>query len=170
MAMFGVLLDVSGSMEKAYALDRSHTVDVERTHAIFTTVANIVKREVYHHDRQESIFVSAFGLEHQATCDLPSLLDIFDLDSSGHLKLIRLAEQHGAPYARKWIVKYLSNSESHFLYDALRHNEEWTMKLLKLIPDPNRSSTVSALQENSGPFFYDLLKGIKTDIAMGFVK
>ena len=56
--MFGVLLDVSGSMRNAYALDDDELhrddVSVERTHAVFTTIAKIVEREVTHHDRHES--------------------------------------------------------------------------------------------------------------------
>lgn len=58
--MFGVLVDVSGSMQSAYALDRSHQADVERIHAILTTLVSIVKREIAHHKRKESIFVGAF--------------------------------------------------------------------------------------------------------------
>ena len=142
--MLGVLLDVSCSMMGTHALDRSHTVDVERTHAIFTAVANIVKREVHHYDqhhddRQESIFVSAFGLKHQATCDLLSLLDMFD--SSGHSKLIDLARQRRAPHAEKWIVKYLSEYESQFLHSALIHNEEYAKRMLNLIPSPKHITT-----------------------------
>lgn len=72
--MFGVLVDVSGSMESAYALNRSNDANVERTHAILTTIINIVKQEVVHHDRRESIFVCAFGLSGPTvTCDLVSL-------------------------------------------------------------------------------------------------
>ena len=146
--MLGVLLDVSCSMMGTHALDRSHTVDVEHTHAIFTAVANIVKQEVHHYDqhrddqhrddRQESIFVSAFGLKHQATCDLLSLLNMFD--SSGHSKLIHLA-RHRAPHAEKWI-NYLSEYESQFLHSALIHNEEYIRSLLNLIP-PDMSAKSS---------------------------
>lgn len=77
-AIFGILLDVSGSMRSAYALDTSHEANVEHTHAVITTIVNIVKREVAHHQRQESVFVSAFGVKggHAETCDLLSLLDI----------------------------------------------------------------------------------------------
>ena len=81
--MFGVLLDVSGSM--TYSLDTSHGASVKRTHAIFTSVANIAKQEVARHGRQETIFVSAFGLEGQPDrCDLIPLLAHFtdpDIDS-----------------------------------------------------------------------------------------
>ena len=73
--MFGVLLDVSGSMTNAYSLDTSHDASVERTHAIFTSVSNIAKQEVARHERRERIFVSAFGLRVQPDrCDLISLL------------------------------------------------------------------------------------------------
>lgn len=76
--MFGVLVDVSGSMKSAYALDKSHHVNTERTHAIFTSIMNIVKKEVDRHERQELIFASAFGLENSpGTCDLLRLLDYF---------------------------------------------------------------------------------------------
>ena len=83
--MFGVLLDVSGSMRSAYSLDTSHDASVERTHAIFTSVANIAQQEVTRHERQEKIFVSAFGLSGQPDrCDLISLLkshaDLLDFD------------------------------------------------------------------------------------------
>ena len=70
--MFGVLLDVSGSMESAYSLDTSHDASVERTHAIFTSVSNIAKQEVARHERQEKIFVSAFGLSGQTDRCNPS--------------------------------------------------------------------------------------------------
>jgi hypothetical protein len=36
---------------------------VERIHAILATVMNIVRKEVAHHGRQDSVFVSAFGLK-----------------------------------------------------------------------------------------------------------
>ena len=76
--MFGVVVDVSGSMRNAYALedDGLHRDDVsmERTHAVFTTIANIVEREVTHHDRHESIFACAFGLQRPAPiCNLIEL-------------------------------------------------------------------------------------------------
>ena len=68
--MFGVLLDVSGSMRSAYSLDTSHDASVERTHAIFTSISNIAKQEVARHERQEKIFVSAFGLSGETDrCD-----------------------------------------------------------------------------------------------------
>lgn len=47
--MLGVLVDVSGSMEEAYSVDSSCTVNVERTQAVLTTVANIVDQEVVRH-------------------------------------------------------------------------------------------------------------------------
>lgn len=73
--MFGVLVDVSGSMRSALSVDESHRpgADVERTRAILTSTLNIVKQEVAHHQRQDSVFVSAFGLD---TCDLLSLLEL----------------------------------------------------------------------------------------------
>ena len=65
--MFGVLLDVSGSMRSAYATgDRNHDVSVQRTHTLFTTIANIVGKEVANHKRQERIFACGFGIQEPA--------------------------------------------------------------------------------------------------------
>ena len=76
---FGVLLDVSGSMQNVYAVDvgRAHDASVQRTHAVVTTIANIARREAKHHGRQDSIFTCAFGLSKQTDiCDLVPLFEI----------------------------------------------------------------------------------------------
>ena len=107
MAMFGVLVDVSGSMKSAYTLDRSGDVSVERTHAILTTIMNIVKRQVVGHLRQEYIFACAFGMSKRApaeTCDLITLLEgIAGPENSqredAHQALVDLAREHGDPQA-----------------------------------------------------------------------
>ena len=73
IAMFGILMDVSGSTKEAY--------DVEHTHVIITSIMNIVKKEV---TPQESIFVSAFGLDIEGEkiekCDLLTILLIMVLN------------------------------------------------------------------------------------------
>ena len=92
--MFGVLVDVSGSMESAYSLDGSQqSVNTERIQAVRTTTVNIVNKEVRRHQRQESIFACAFGLSDTTkgqTCDLLTLLDhVSDtLRINGHKELI----------------------------------------------------------------------------------
>ncbi len=86
----GMLVDVSGSMRKPFALDdRSKNTSVERVHAIITTILHIVKSEVNYHHRSDEIFVGAFGLEDDRvnTCDLIALLDIF----AGPKKLRKLS-------------------------------------------------------------------------------
>lgn len=129
---------MSGSMRNAYALDRSHDASVERTHAIFTTVMNIVKKEVTHHNRQESIFVGAFGLDppETETCDLLSLLDYVDeiLQNDGHDGLVRLAAEVNDARAEPWIRKHLSKTEAQILYSVLRDNKPLTKELTTLIP------------------------------------
>ena len=138
--MIGVLVDVSGSMKSAYALDRSSDVNVERIHAILTTVVNIVKREVVHHELRESIFACAFGLcGPTVTCDLISLLEYIALakDSQGkdgYQALIDLAKQRGAPQAEPWIRNHLSEVEAQILYTNLCFDESLMSKLVQLIP------------------------------------
>jgi len=148
-AMFGVLVDVSGSMESAYALDRSSDASVERTHAILTTIMNIVKREVARHDRRESIFACAFGLNKEGTqgivtCDLISLLEyIAGGPRDGHQALIDLAKQHETPQAEPWIRNHLSQLEARILYTALCSDPSLIQKLVELIPSSQASSSAS---------------------------
>ena len=136
--MFGVLLDVSGSMRQAYALDTSHDASVQRTHAVFSTVANIVKREANRHNRQESIFATVFGLEGPTTtCDLIPLLEI--LRESRRAKdafcpLVELAKQHNAPHMEKWIREYLTEMEAALLCHSLRSDASLIPEFLKMIP------------------------------------
>lgn len=145
-AIFGVLVDVSGSMSNAYALDRSPAsaqVTVEGTHAVFTSVLNIVKSTVDRQRWQDSIFVGAFGLQNLKnadqedidTCDLLFLLDSADaLKVNGYEALIRLASDNGVEHIEKWVYKYLKEFEARILYSVLRSNTKLTLKLLKLIP------------------------------------
>jgi len=119
MAMFGVLVDVSGSMKSAYTLDRSSDVSVERTHAILTTIMNIVKRQGVGHLRQEYIFACAFGMSTRTpaeTCDLITLLEGIAGPENlrredAHQAFVDLAREHGAPQAEPRI-KHLSQLEA----------------------------------------------------------
>lgn len=153
MHMFGVLVDVSGSMQNAYDLDRKRDASVERVHAIITTIVNIVKQEVSHHDsyRQASIFVNAFGLSGTTdTCDLIALLDciarIRDLRRRdvGYSELIDMAEQNGATCAREWIRDHLSDKQAGDLYRALCFDESLITEMIKLLPDPSSGRVVAA--------------------------
>ena len=77
--MFGVLLDVSGSMRSAYSLyvDKTRDTSVQRTHAVVTTVANIARREAMHHGRKDTIFACAFGLRNMYA-DICDLIHLFE--------------------------------------------------------------------------------------------
>ena len=81
--MIGVLVDVSDSMKEALAVDRSVSGNVERTHAIITTLNRIAKNAIDVHQQRHRMFVSAFGLEDISTCDLISLLKYISRYDSG---------------------------------------------------------------------------------------
>ena len=147
--MFGVVVDVSGSMRNAYALedDGLHRDDVsmERTHAVFTTIANIVEREVTHHDRHESIFACAFGLQRPAPiCNLIELFaklrELNEIQrrtvcvSQEREKLVELAMQHDGAHAEEWIRHHLKDKEVVLLNWLLREDESLIPKLLEKIP------------------------------------
>ena len=139
--LFGVLLDVSGSMRSAYAVDSSHDASVERIHAIFTTIINIVKREVFRHDRDEKIFASAFGISHVSTdtCNLLHLLELLrDSPDDGYQALIDLAKREGVAYRiEPWIndiKENLSSVEAKLLYAVVQQKPSLLRELSQLIP------------------------------------
>ena len=145
-ALIGVLVDVSGSMRSAYELDRSTDASVERTHAIITTLVDIVKREVVRHGRRESIFTCAFGLDRgecgnacTGTCDL---VPLFNSPRDGHQALVKLALEYRAPQTEWWIRKHLSQLEAQILYIGLRQKPSFIPELIKLIPSEFQTSMV----------------------------
>ena len=157
--MFGVLLDVSGSMQNAYALDVDRTRDasVQRTHAVVTTIANIARREAKHHGRQDSIFTCAFGLSKQTDiCDLVPLFEIMRDSRRQPDPLIELAKQHRAPHAERWIREYLSKVEASVLYQQLLRDESLIPKLLQKLP--SSFTTTSASVATSIPLAGYLVK------------
>ena len=80
-SLTGVLVDVSGSMKEAFSLDKTVSGNVERTHAIITTLNGIVKKEsVAHNHRNDHVFASAFGLKDVKTCDLLELINYSGTD------------------------------------------------------------------------------------------
>ena len=110
--MFAVLLDVSGSMREAYSRrdsrNTSHDTSVRRTHAVLTTTAEIVRKEVTRHNRDDSIFTCAFGLSKPTTaCDLIPLLEALRESRQGspYDALIELAREERAPHAERCTVK-----------------------------------------------------------------
>jgi hypothetical protein len=139
--LIGVLLDVSDSMRSAYAADSSQDASVERTHAIFTTIVKIVKREVVRHDREEKIFASAFGISHESTdcCDLLHLLDLLrNSPDDGYRALIDLAKREGvADRIEPWlddIKENLSSVDARLLYAIMKPNPSMIRELSRLIP------------------------------------
>ena len=164
--MIGVLVDVSGSMREALALDKPVSGKVKRTHAIITTLNKIAKNAVTLHQRRYCIrmFVEAFGLEDTSTCDLISLLkyiskydsskkaseyelrsarkdipDPYDQGLDGIGVMIKFACDHNAPHAARWIKKSLSEPEAGVLYTILSRDEELMEQFIKKLPDPGRS-------------------------------
>ena len=148
-AMIGVLIDVSNSMRSAYALDRSHRANVERTHAMLTTLVNIVKREVVRHNQQESIFALAFGVDFKdlTACDLLALLDFFPYEIKGSklTALVDLAKDYGAAHIKSWIVQYITEDEAGLLYGVLKSDRKLANKLIDLIPSKRTMDVVRGI-------------------------
>ena len=154
--MIGVLVDVSGSMQSAYSLDESrHSVNVERTQAVLTTIVNIVDKEVTRHRREESIFSCAFGLRDttkKETCDLLTLLE-YESDPfyimneiNGHEALIEMAREREHSKLIRWIPRHLSLFEAKYLHKALRSNRRLIDKLERLLPKRMGSAVLTAAE------------------------
>ena len=166
----GALLDVSGSMKELLSLDRTVEDQVERTHAIISTLNKIVKKELHEHERFDCVFVSAFGLKDVNTCDLIQLLEyqekligdntlrdhhdnhelkrVFEKDPfyrfmNGHEVLIKFAKEKDAPHAERWIQKALKQEEAGVLYMILSRNEKLTKKFIEKLPNPYLTKTVT---------------------------
>ena len=154
--MFGILVDVSGSMARTFGLDRLRSVGVKRAHAIITTFLKIIKTEVSRHEREDQIFVSAFGLAGErnnvVTCDLIALLNWLNTvkvpeemrGKSAHAALISLARKEGYGYAEKWIKEELSWEQAQNLYQLLLIDKSLVKKLLDKLPDSSSAMVVSA--------------------------
>ena len=171
--LIGVLVDVSGSMKEAFALDKSVTGRVERTHAIITTLNRIAKNAIAVHERRDRMFVGAFGLEDIPTCDLASLLKFISkydskqkanleelesarkdksdddhdrsyLGSDGLNVLIRFATERNAAHAERWIRKSLSEPQAGVLYTILSRDEELTRLFIDKLPDSTKSAILDA--------------------------
>lgn len=126
--LVGILVDVCDSMKSSLQLHTQLTdQDVTRAQSIFTTIINLVDREVDFRHNQD-VFVLAFGLQDTATCVLLSLLDYIQpidlqIDDKGYENLSRLLANHGAPYADQCVRKYVSERHAHFLFKFYSQNE-----------------------------------------------
>lgn len=162
--MIGVLVDVSGSMKEAFALDRSVRGNVKRTHAIITTLNRIAKNAIAVHQRRDCMFVEAFGMEDTSTCDLISLLKYnsrYDSSqkasrdklesarkdksddndrSDGINTLIKFAADHNAAHAERWIKRSLSEPQAGVLYTILFRDEKLLTLFIDKLPGSGKSA------------------------------
>ena len=184
-------MDVSASMKEAFSLDRTVSGNVERTHAIITTLNGIVNKEsVAHSHRQDRVFVSAFGLKDVNTCDLIHLLDYKGLinddepegetdneranvferaanlsklnqvrkdkedpshsNMTGHQVLIEFATKSGAPHAKRWIERSLTEAEAGVLYTILSRDKQLTKEFIEKLPDSNTTDFLNFTSTISG--------------------
>ena len=164
--MFGVLLDVSSSMRQAYALNISHDASVQKTHAVFSTVANIIKRELHQYSRQELIFASVFGLKGSTTtCDLIRLLEILRKYRQEKDPLVEMAEQLNAPHMEKWIREHLTEMEAAILCHRLRSDKSEDKSLISgLLESSEFKEIVTTRKVHSCPkAYYSFARKIISD-------
>ena len=145
--MFAVLFDVSGSMYEALSRDKAHDTSVRRTHAMLTTTAEIVRQEVTRHNRHDSIFTCAFGLQKPtAICDLIPLLEALRESRQGapYAALIELAREERAPHAERWIRQQLTELEAAVLNHQLRLDRSLIPGLIARLPSPGTSAVTES--------------------------
>ncbi|CAF2091832.1 unnamed protein product [Rotaria magnacalcarata] len=159
----GILVDVSGSMKNSLQLHVQPTdQDVTRAQSIFTTIMNIVDREVdFRHNHE--VFVLAFGLQDIATCDLLALLDYIqtiDLksDDEGHENLIQLLKNNGARYAGKYVRKYVPKRQAQFRFKFYSQNENRHMltDIVQRLPRVCKEDDLLSYAQNGSFFIMNL--------------
>ena len=173
-AMFGVLFDVSGSMEQAFAAHydkRDALTDdkVKRSHGIITTLNNIVHQEITTYERNDMIFVSAFGLntskcEGINTCDFVSMMENREAlqeihkrmarweeqyPHNGHRILIEFAKNKNSPHAVPWIKDKLAQKEAGILWEVLKDDDELTKRFIDLIPPEGTYEKVQTAEKTA---------------------
>ena len=161
-------------MQEAYALekDRLSGENVQKIHAIFSSLTNIVNREVTHTNRNDKIFVSCFGLNTAKTvvntCDLIALLqhihDAFNELNwiNPYKKLMEMADeqpqvQHLIGSLENWIRKCLSRIEALYLYKVLQSDPKRLRDLANKLPgareEVDEDSQEFARPESSSTLF-----------------
>ncbi|CAF3709580.1 unnamed protein product [Rotaria socialis] len=168
----GVLVDVSGSMKSSLQLHmKPSDQDITRAQSIFTTIMNIVNREVCFQDSYE-VFVLAFGLLDVATCDLLTLLDYvqtLDLqrNGNGHENLLLLLTFIKFLNAYQYIREHVTESEAQFLFKFYSENRE---KLRQILEQVFFSTADRKLYGNGQKALIDLLKSNRASIAEEYVR
>ena len=119
-AIVGIMVDVSGSMRDTYRMHDSSDAKVERSHAIITTIINIVKREARRHNRREFVFTCAFGLEAEEVPPVGDILPLLECLSQrrredAYQPLIQLAKRNDVAHAERWIRDSLTENEALIL-------------------------------------------------------
>ncbi len=157
--MFGVLVDVSGSMRSAYAVDESRNATVSRSHAIFTTILNIVKKEC---NRKDEIFVGAFGVDagSVSTCDLFGLLNKSTKVPSelqglkpGVEAIVHIAKSEGYDGTVDWIRKELSEEMAKDLFRLMCIKPSTKRELLSKLPSNMEAKCVQVYNDNEKRVF-----------------
>ena len=134
----GVLVDVSGSMRNSLQLQVQWTdQNITRAQSIFSTIMNIVDREVNFQDNHD-VFVLAFGLHDITTCDLLALLDYvqtLDLQTggNGHKNLIQLSASNGVQNADEYIRDHITEREAQGLFKFFGENIDELRKIVEAL-------------------------------------
>ncbi len=144
--MYGVLVDVSRSMQSVYSVDDSRDTTVRRSHAIFKTVLNIVNNES---NNQDEIFVGAFGVKVRSvtTCDLLALLNKANKVPQelqglkpGVEAMVKLANREGYGGTVDWIRKNLSEDDAKDLFRLMCIKPSIKKQLLEKLPSNTRAT------------------------------
>ena len=176
-SLTGVLVDVSGSMKEAFSLDRTVSGNVERTHAIITTLNGIVKKEsVAHNHRNDHVFASAFGLKDVKTCDLLELINYSGTDQGGEFE----GDYEGVNYYMLNQVRkdkedpsYKNMTGDEVLIEFAKRNwaphaERWIRKSTLTEAEAGVLYTVLSRDEKLTKEFIDKLPNPLTTLALGF--
>jgi hypothetical protein len=141
-AIIGCLLDVSGSMRAAFETNRPDEKAVDRLRAVLRAALQLAQTE-QGRDPRARMFVGVFGLNQETRCppvvDLCSLvtalLDIHDIERTGHELLIELANEHNLERITQYIRTKLSEDEARIVFLHLQKHPDQITEFVNAIPN-----------------------------------
>jgi hypothetical protein len=155
--LVGCLLDVSGSMRKAFETGRSAEIVIDRFDAVLGAALNIARRE-QQNDAKTKMFVGAFGLDRRGgyppTVDLCGIAealsgDVNRNDRSGHDLLIEIANERNLAHITEYIRSKLTDSEARIVHACLRRHTDRISEFIDALPSADQARKLQEAKDKA---------------------
>lgn len=158
-AVLGCLLDVSGSMRKAVAVEDRGKQPVERLVAVLRAALELARAERAH-GTKTLMFVGISGMNEKMRCSavvdlcrtIEALLDLRRSGDtkSGHDRLVDTANSQNRAYIEKYIRSKLTNEEAEVSHRHLEQHPREIHDFITAIPTEDEKHQTRAKVRNYG--------------------